>query len=109
MPPLHLLANLLSVLVQALLQLVGVGADAVADVICVLLHHGLKLTQILSAALLGIQHVTLEFVGQKLQVLRQLAGGAVGVGAQLGLDVISVRCQLCHGVSDQSAGSRRTT
>lgn len=69
-PPAYLLANLLSVFVQTLPQLVGVGVDAAADVVAVLLHHGLELTQVVSATLLGIQHVPLESVDQKLQVLR---------------------------------------
>lgn len=104
MPASYLLADLLCVLVQALLQLAGVGADTVANVIGVLLHHGFELSQVLGAALLGVHHVGLQLVGQQLQVLGQLAGGVLGIGAKLGLDAFSVNVQLCHGVSDEGAG-----
>lgn len=105
-PSSYLLPNLLGVLLQALLQLVSVGAHAAAGIVAVLLHHRLELPQILGAAVFGFCHVLLESVEEKLHVLRHLAAGAISVGRQLGLDVFSVLSQLGHGVGDQSAERR---
>lgn len=103
----HSLKDLLCVLVQALLQLVGVGPDAAAEIVGVLFDHGCELCQVLGAALLGVHHVLLKPVGQELHVLGHLTGRDVGVWGQFGLDVISVCVQLGHGVSDQGTGNER--
>lgn len=74
------------------------------DVAAVLLHHGLELTQVLDAAILGLQHVLLKPVAQQYQILGHLIGGEVSEGPHLGLDVFFVFCQLVYCVCDQSAG-----
>lgn len=100
------LADLLCVLVQTLLQFAGVGVDAVLHVIGVLLHHGFQLLQVLGGAFLGIGHVSLQFASQELEIFIQLTGGIRGVRSQLGLKVVSVRAQLSHGVSDEGAAKQ---
>lgn len=97
--PLHLLG----VLAEALLQLAGVGGEPGPDVVGVLLHHGLKLLHVLVHLLSGLHHVLAQFVGQQLKVLAQAVGGLLGVGGQLGLQVVLVHGHLCHAVLDQGA------
>ena len=107
--PLHPPFDLLGVLLEAFLQLAGVGGDPVPNIFYVLVHHGLQLGSVLPHLLPGFAHVLEEFVAHLLQVCAQALGGLLGVWHQLGLHVGLVNAQLSHALLDQGAagGARR--
>ncbi|TRY93426.1 hypothetical protein DNTS_014255, partial [Danionella cerebrum] len=89
--------------VLGLAEFACVSVDTALHIICILLHHGLQLLEVLGTALLGIGHVCLQFSGQELKVFAQLTSSVVGVRSQLGLEVVGVGVELGHGICNQGA------
>lgn len=95
--------DLLRVLLEAFLQLAGVGRHSELDVVGILLHHGLQLLVVLVHLLTGFGDVDVQLVSQQLKVLPQALLGLLGVRSHLGLQAVFVHGQVRHAVLDQGA------